>query len=60
MPVIPPTQEVKIRRISLRLDLAKNYRDPHLNEQARHICNPSYMGGIGRRIVVQGQSGQKM
>jgi hypothetical protein len=19
-----------------------------------HICNPNYMGGIGRRIVVQG------
>jgi hypothetical protein len=25
-----------------------------------HICNPSYMGGIGRRITIQGCLGQKM
>jgi hypothetical protein len=24
-----------------------------------HICNPSYAGGIGRRIVIQASSGQK-
>jgi hypothetical protein len=24
-----------------------------------HICNPSYLGGRNRRVVVQGQPGQK-
>jgi hypothetical protein len=24
-----------------------------------YICNPSYVGGIGRRIIVQGQPGKK-
>jgi hypothetical protein len=34
----------------------KDNETPHLNKQARcvlvHICNPSHVGGIGRRISV--------
>jgi hypothetical protein len=41
--------------------LGKKLMMCHLNKQARqvHTCNPSYTGGIGKRIAVRGWPGNK-
>jgi hypothetical protein len=60
MPRIPATQEGEIRGSRSKASQEKTART-HLSKQAGHggsYCNPSYIGGLGRRIKVRGQNGQ--
>jgi hypothetical protein len=54
MPVIPATQEVEIRRTvawgQLGQEVSKTFSTNRLG-MAVHTYNPSYLGGIGRRIT---------
>jgi hypothetical protein len=55
MPVIPTVQRQRSRRSWFKASLGKKLVRPiSINKPGMmvHICNPSYMGGIHRRIVV--------
>jgi hypothetical protein len=55
MPVIPATQAVEIGRIKVQGQAGQKVR-PHLKlGMVAHACHPSYMGGIGRKILVGDQ-----
>jgi hypothetical protein len=48
-------QKVEFRKMEIQSQPAQKI-SPHLNKQARcgvHVYNLSYVGSIGRRIVVQ-------
>jgi hypothetical protein len=64
MPVIPDTRNAEIWRIAvhgqLRQKLNETPSPNHKSGMVLHACNPSYTGGIGRRIVVRGQPWTKM
>jgi hypothetical protein len=50
------------REWDVRLTRPKYYSDLHLNKQAgvvANVCNTSYMGDLGRRVVLQGWPRQK-
>jgi hypothetical protein len=53
MPAI--SQEVEMGELWIKVSTGKKLARPHLNKMGMvvHICeNPSYKGGIGRKIVV--------
>jgi hypothetical protein len=55
MPVIPATQETETGRIMVRGQSGKVLVRPQLKQQAQHggdTYGPSYVGGLGKRIVV--------
>jgi hypothetical protein len=55
MPIVSATLEAEIQRIKVQGQSEQKLARSHLNQQAGHNgvhCNPSYMGGISRRIAV--------
>jgi hypothetical protein len=56
MPVIPATQEVEIGKIEVQgQPMQKVSETPPISMNKPgvvHICNPNYVGGIGRKIMV--------
>jgi hypothetical protein len=63
MPIIPATLEVEIKRTIVQVQQEKKLARPYLNKLNRCSCtkyNPSYSGGIGRKIAVQGHPRPKV
>jgi hypothetical protein len=62
MSVIPATQEAEIAGLWFEASLDKKVSKTLCQkpEMVVHVCNPSYLGGRNRRVVVPGQSGPEV
>jgi hypothetical protein len=57
MPIIPATWKVDIGKITVQGQPGHKKQDPISTNKLSivvHFCNPSFTGGIDRRISVQG------
>jgi hypothetical protein len=56
MLIIPDSQEVEIKRITVPSQLRQNVNETTYQQNevgmVANACNPRYRGGFGRRIVV--------
>jgi hypothetical protein len=63
--IIPSTQEAEVGRTEVRGGPGRQLLRPLLISTSKpgvvsHVCNPSYKGGSGRRITLQGCPWAKM